>query len=73
MGFLAVPQENRRQGVAQALVEEAERQALELGYAVLEFSYISPQHALLGFYARLGYGLTGVRTLRPRHCFSSAI
>ena len=56
-----MPAGGRRRGVAAGLVREAERRAVALGFDVLEFSYISPQHFLLGFYAKLGYGLTGVR------------
>ena len=59
MGFLAVSAEHRRQGVAVALVGEVERTAAGMGFSSLEFSFISPQHWLLGFYAKLGYGLTG--------------
>jgi GNAT superfamily N-acetyltransferase len=60
LGFAAVDPAKQKAGIGPKLITRVETRAVELGFASLEFSFISPMEHLEGWYRKLGYELTGV-------------
>ena len=66
INYLAVAPQHRRQGIARRLMAEAERRLLALGCPKINLQVRSTNHAVLGFYSRIGYAQDEVISLGKR-------
>jgi GNAT superfamily N-acetyltransferase len=59
LGMLAIPPGNQKAGLGRKLLEAAERWAMERGAAEIRMTVVNLRVALIDWYKRRGYALTG--------------
>ncbi len=66
LNYVAVAPEHRRQGLARAIVAEAERLLREAGCPKINLQVLASNHEAMEFYRRIGYATDGVVSMGKR-------